>query len=62
MTAATFDRSELREKLTKRRSAEAPQQPENGVSTPSPERVKEAVREAHDPKRLVSEPQNWSQR
>lgn len=31
-----------------------PKQPDNGTASPSPERVREAVREANDPRRLVS--------
>lgn len=31
-----------------------PQQPANGATSPSPERIREAVREANDPQRLVS--------
>jgi len=64
MTRPTFDRSEL-QKLTRHRptGADAPQQqPPNGISTPSPDKVREAVREANDPKRLISDPQNFTTR
>jgi hypothetical protein len=32
------------------------QLPNNGAQTPSKDRVREAVREAHDPRRLVTDP------
>ena len=34
--------------------------PDNGVGTPSREHIKEAVREANDPKRLISDPPTHS--
>lgn len=60
MTATkTFDRGELTRKLNRERpSSASSREPENGVSTPSPERVREAVREANNPKRLISDQQN----
>lgn len=45
------------ERLNRERRDDAPVTPLNGVTTPSPERLKEAVREANDPRRLVAEPQ-----
>ena len=59
MSGKTFDRGELQKLNRKRPSAEQPREPDNGVSTPSPERIKEAVRDANDPKRLISDPQNY---
>jgi hypothetical protein len=59
MSGKAFDRDELQKLNHKRPSAELPREPDNGVSTPSPERIKEAVREANDPKRLISDPQNY---
>ncbi len=32
-----------------------PPTPSNGLTTPSPKRISEAVREANDPRRLVSD-------
>lgn len=59
MTAVkTFDRAELKKLTRVRPSSENSDDPKGGVATPSPERVKEAVREANDPKRLISDPQN----
>jgi hypothetical protein len=31
-----------------------PTQPENGATTPTPERLREAVKEANDPRRIVT--------
>ena len=47
-------------------SGDGRRSPDNGVGTPSPQRIKEAVREANDPQRLVSNPppkhsNYWSQ-
>ena len=59
MTAKLFDPREL-QKLARRPPSESRQEPSNGIGTATPERVKEAVREANDPKRLISDPQNFS--
>ena len=56
MTSKKFDPAAL-QKLTRDRVHED-RRPRNGVTTPSPQRVKEAVREANDPKRLISDPSN----
>jgi hypothetical protein len=58
MAEQTFDKSELQKLTRQYRPTGDTRQPENGVSSPSPQRVREAVREANDPKRLVSDPQN----
>lgn len=52
MTTRKFDEETLK-KLQSRLSSDD-RQPENGVTTPSADRLREAVREANDPKRLVS--------
>jgi len=63
MTKGAFDRKQL-EKLNRKNqgTTDAPQSPENGISTPSRERVRKAIREANDPKRLISDPQNFDPR
>ncbi len=52
MTTRKFSEKTLK-KLQSRPSSDD-RQPENGVTTPSADRLREAVREANDPKRLVS--------
>jgi len=52
MTTKKFDEKTLK-KLQSEPSSDD-RQPENGVTTPSADRLREAVREANDPKRLVS--------
>ncbi len=61
MANTTYDAGELK-KLTRDRNErrEPVDPPKNGISTPSRERVREAVREANDPKRLISEPNNFT--
>ncbi len=58
-----FDRHALAERLNRARpQPELEKAPDNGVSSPTPERLKEAVRQANDPKRLISDSNNFTAR
>lgn len=52
MATTKFDEETLKKLQSEPRSAD--RQPENGATTPSADRLREAVREANNPKRLVS--------
>lgn len=52
MATKQFDKATLR-KLQSNRPV-GPRQPENGAVAPSEDEIREAVREANDPNRLVS--------
>lgn len=56
MSRPVIDRTDL-QKLNRERPTDSTQSP-HGVGSPTPERVKEAVREANDPRRLISGPHN----